>query len=745
MQTTTTYLFPQTVVSNGQYTGNAWNNPQNLLTLNGSYATTPPQSTLGSDVVLGNFLFNIPENSNIAGIEISFTGYRGMSASPATALQVYAYDNTDGNNFFYELTPVFSNFTTASLTYYFGSPSFLFNTTWTTDQINNLKIRLQANGELYVEGLQVRITYQPPGSGTPVNNDVCGSIFQAQPFSLISPISSNSFDTSWLVNRFQTSDGVPITNSDIVAPGIPITADQGTQNEENCYVTAVTPTTGTQSILTVTRGWSFRDPVTQSAPLRPHGSGAELIISNSVPFYSIFIRDCQIGSLVSAPISTLFDDTQITSYTRSYDFIGQGVSVTGVPNSGGGKDITVNIAGFSSIPPNIENIYNWNSGGIQVNTFTTNLPISGTDRYLLQEISMQSTQTITAMTYAGVAMTFLHAENRNAVRVELWGLIAPTLGTNSLVITLSGLSYIAGTSIQTTQTNQSTPFTFGTANSGNSGTSTGTVTTGFTNALVIHALATYEAGINYTAGGGESLAIVSLTGAVQGAIETQQVGTPATVTSNIAISIPTDWVNIIGAVNPLPTPVISTLSTENQGTLVDSNTIQYNFTGSGVVASQTSPGFVDVTVSGGSGTVLSVTGLNTDNTDPTNPIVRISVDGSTITGLGTPGSPLVSTGGGGSFGAWSSPITQGTPYLATTDGFCITVVTSITGLSLKGYIPVKTNTSSTPTIVRGGCPVTDAADVGVSCCVPVRNGDHVLVDSFTGTAGVGVSIYWLPL
>lgn len=40
-------------------------------------------------------------------------------------------------------------------------------------------------------------------------------------------------------------------------------------------------------------------------------------------------------------------------------------------------------------------------------------------------------------------------------------------------------------------------------------------------------------------------------------------------------------------------------------------------------------------------TVQSVTGLNTDNTDPQNPIVKISVDGTTITGLGTPASPLV--------------------------------------------------------------------------------------------------------
>ncbi len=41
------------------------------------------------------------------------------------------------------------------------------------------------------------------------------------------------------------------------------------------------------------------------------------------------------------------------------------------------------------------------------------------------------------------------------------------------------------------------------------------------------------------------------------------------------------------------------------------------------------------------GGVHSVTGLNTDNTDPDNPIIRISVDGTSITGAGTPGNPLV--------------------------------------------------------------------------------------------------------
>jgi len=50
--------------------------------------------------------------------------------------------------------------------------------------------------------------------------------------------------------------------------------------------------------------------------------------------------------------------------------------------------------------------------------------------------------------------------------------------------------------------------------------------------------------------------------------------------------------------------------------------------------------------SSGGGGVESVTGLNTDNTDPLNPIVGVSVDGNSITGLGTPESPLVASVGG---------------------------------------------------------------------------------------------------
>ncbi len=50
------------------------------------------------------------------------------------------------------------------------------------------------------------------------------------------------------------------------------------------------------------------------------------------------------------------------------------------------------------------------------------------------------------------------------------------------------------------------------------------------------------------------------------------------------------------------------------------------------------------------GVVKTVTGLDTDNTDPANPVINISTDGVTLTGDGTPGNPLSALGGSVNYG-----------------------------------------------------------------------------------------------
>ena len=87
-----------------------------------------------------------------------------------------------------------------------------------------------------------------------------------------------------------------------------------------------------------------------------------------------------------------------------------------------------------------------------------------------------------------------------------------------------------------------------------------------------------------------------------------------------------------GAGQTINTQVSETITTNSSGALIRiASNNQY-------LASQ-------LYIPPGGGGVQSVTGLNTDNTDPLNPIVKISVDGVTITGQGTPADPLIATAG----------------------------------------------------------------------------------------------------
>lgn len=99
----------------------------------------------------------------------------------------------------------------------------------------------------------------------------------------------------------------------------------------------------------------------------------------------------------------------------------------------------------------------------------------------------------------------------------------------------------------------------------------------------------------------------------------------------------------------------------------------------------TQQGWRKTGASGGASGVQSVTGLNTDNTDPQNPIVKISVDGVTITGDGTSSSPLQAN---------YLPSTNYGLYVQTALGTLITntiVETSLIGSGL-GTLSVPANT-----------------------------------------------------
>lgn len=616
--TQTNFTFAQTVIQNI-----GWTNVNEVLNLDGQFAQSTPISGQTSEFTIGNFLFNVPSTSIVSGVEIELTGYRGATSLPATTLEIWAYDNTNSANAWYQLLPVFSSFDTSAQTFVLGSDNYSFNSILNGDQINNMKFKFVVNGEVYLDGIQVRITYSEPAiTANPVYN-VCTPILQAQPFYLVKP--AGLLDTTIIVDKFQTVDGVDITNVDI-PNGYPAVLDQGKSSEENIVIGAVSNLTGDKRQLTISRGWNFRSPISQNLLLaKAHGAGSELVLSNNINFYDLFIRKCEIGSTVSEPISVLDEGSLVADPVSSFDFKGAGVIVTSIPDplsTNGGQRAIINIAGNTPNTPGGNGGSSGTSGNTQVTTLNYQTHnVSGTDRATIVSISTRSSvlPAASSVTIGGVPMTFLGSHLYNNVRIEDWYMVNTPMGVNTVAITLFNPTYVTSTQYTWTGVDQTTPFNLTSNFLGNSNTATGTGTTTVINSLLVHTLATSQPTITYSAGAGESLVSTSLSGQVQSAIQTQQVGTPSTQTTNINLSQVTDWANLILTVNP--TPVIAPVAGQtdiqfqdegsNLGTTGTVDTV--NFTGTGITSSRIG-NTVTVNVPGGSGTDEQVKVSATDTT-----------------------------------------------------------------------------------------------------------------------------------
>jgi hypothetical protein len=93
--------------------------------------------------------------------------------------------------------------------------------------------------------------------------------------------------------------------------------------------------------------------------------------------------------------------------------------------------------------------------------------------------------------------------------------------------------------------------------------------------------------------------------------------------------------------------------------------------------------------------VQSVTGLNTDNTDPANPVVQISVDGVTVTGAGTPASPLVATP---SSGGVTSVTDDGNGVVTVDNTIPTAPVVQFQGVNVDGVTITGDGTSGNPLV-----------------------------------------------
>ena len=142
-------------------------------------------------------------------------------------------------------------------------------------------------------------------------------------------------------------------------------------------------------------------------------------------------------------------------------------------------------------------------------SFTWSHTVSGSNRLLVVGVSIrnQQSETASSVTYAGTPLTLVGTRiNETSARVEIWQLVAPAVGTDNVVVTLSAAAKIVGSATSLTGVDQSTPIATSGFAAGSSTNPSLTFTAVATSAWVIDALAYRSTGNSTptaTAGGNQ--------------------------------------------------------------------------------------------------------------------------------------------------------------------------------------------------------------------------------------------------
>lgn len=135
--------------------------------------------------------------------------------------------------------------------------------------------------------------------------------------------------------------------------------------------------------------------------------------------------------------------------------------------------------------------------GFDSSSQTLSHTCSGADRLLVVAIVIDGTETVTAITYAGVSMTQLVTVAPGNFRIYLFYLLAPATGANNISVTLSGNQDVGIMAASYTGVAQSSP-TDGTASGADDNTDPfgRSITTSQANSLVVLASADNNDNVN---------------------------------------------------------------------------------------------------------------------------------------------------------------------------------------------------------------------------------------------------------
>ncbi len=561
----------QAVISNGLVTGNTIQDPANLLN------TTDSTAIFGatSDVIIGNFPFNLPLDAVIVGISGILKARLNSNSVPSGSITPVLVDNTSGSNVYYPGTPV-TGLSDVLQEYSIGGAYDIWgNIAWTATKLNNLKLQLIANSALEVAWASLTVFYYipvvtpTPPPFTPPGCDDCDSTIQALPFELAQPWLSNQ--TNLVLRSFNLPTGEPITMEMLGECGgtINLTIDPDLRREDGGnFIENFNLEYGIASITNLPngtielelgninqRGLDFITPYGHDlGNVSEHSAGAVIIITNNGPWNGKLLKRCHIGTLVSEPITGMDEGNIVVYPMTKLNAIGPNVQLEQDPIDPEQGNLTV-IASPTNVSPTDENT---NTGTNNTTpTLTLTVPLTITDANYITVSVITEDETITSVEYDGVPMAFLGEQVNPGVNLKtaLYGLINPNVGLNDVIVTMPTPRII--TAIATGWLDVDTTNPIEAVSGGNIGSDdapTDSTTTTTQNVTLVDVVGTTNNPTTFTQFGLWSILGAVNTGIRPGASSSRTVLSPNLVTDIYQISLSTGWAILLAGIRGIASP-----------------------------------------------------------------------------------------------------------------------------------------------------------------------------------------------
>ena len=201
---------------------------------------------------------------------------------------------------------------------------------------------------------------------------------------------------------------------------------------------------------------------------------------------------------------------------------------------------------------------------------------NGSNRFLIVSVAIErETDRVTAMTYAGQALTFVgtSVDPTTTARVEVWRLIAPATGTNTVSVTFNSLSSVVVAAISFANVNQTTPIAASQFATGNATLTASASVASATNQVVLATIAADDAANSVTPGSGQTSRWNVLNAAdVIGAGSTKA-GSATSTTMSYTLGDNKGWAMGLLAIQPAPPPgIVTNTNDTGPGSLRDAVT-----------------------------------------------------------------------------------------------------------------------------------------------------------------------------